>query len=294
MRVLLLGLLLGAGLGPAALAQGSAADPVLDVQAAMLTGEAEDGLFPDGTDGKLLVPWTLTFPTPASAAADLLGSEATVAIAGQCDGGVTIQGASSIVAFSPDAESYTGETIVTISTSAETVGLTEVTCQLVGTFTGTRSSVQDTVATGVPLVFVSALNVTVLDDHRKAGPQKIIRYALELHNGGGGRMQVMFDLPDGAPEGRWNVLLPAPVLLQPGANATAVVAVATPYENGKVDESIKIVVRVIPSSAETTQSGTPIDVPLHAAAEGLYIPGLSTPWLVAALAGLAAVAARRR
>lgn len=275
---------------PAAQAQ-EPLQPELDVSAGTLRGEAEDGIAPMSV-GELAIPWTLAFPTAATAATEL-AQDAAITWAVSCNAPIGVVAPPTVVEPSPGTASYSGEAVITLDPEDGTPGVVDITCDITGHFTGATTEASDAVQSTVRVLFDGDVAFVVQDAQRKSGPQKMIRYPIEVTNNGNARALVSWELLEG-PKGRWNVLLPEQVIVLPGETLTAIVAVATPYENGYVSDEADFVLRAQTSSPEDPdQAGPSADLALRAKAEGWYVPGPAPVLVIAALAAAAAIARRR-
>jgi len=268
-------------------------ESVLDVQVPYVTGEAEDGLYPR-IRADLAVPWSLAFQNAALAAAELGAGNATLSFTVLCEHPLAAEPSTQALVLEPAQDTYEGTATVHVTLPDSVAGIQDVLCDVTGVFQGARGRSEDTGQVTVPVRYQSAIEAVALTPTRQAGPQKQIPYPVEVTNHGLDRVELTFDVAK-KPGGRWHVLVPERMVLDPGQTATAIVVVATPFENGYVRDDAEFVLRILPAAvgedAEEAPSGTPVEVPLKAHAEGFYIPGSGVP---AALLGLALLAVLRR
>lgn len=290
MRAFLALVLLAAVAAPAQ-AQMEAVEGDLTLSPPFLTGEAADGLAPG--NGFVGIPWTLTFDSPATAAAELAQGEGSLTLELQCNVPVTATPATLAVEHVPGQAAY-GATAEVAVDSTGAVGYTEAVCTASGSFTGATSTLTAQSSGTLRLLYASAINVTAGATDRKAGPQKQMAYPLDLRNDGAARTMVRFELVGDAPRGKWAVILPEPVILDAGQSITSVVTVSTPFENGYNKGSTDFTVRVVPMPVDQDDvQGTPVDVPLHAGVDGFYVPGPSPALVLVGLAAMGVMLRRR-
>lgn len=272
-------------------AQTEPLQPVLDVEMAFLSGEAADGIYP-GYQGTLEVPWTLTFADPATAAAELSGEPHAITWTLACPEPLAIPPSSTPIEFVPAQVEYAGTALLTVQADPAARGVSDIPCQVTGAFAGNSMQAQDTVEATLVVTYHGALNVTAPVTDRMGAPQKQIRYELTITNQGNARTVVTFEAA--ALPGKWQLLLPDPVLLEPGETRTAFVSVATPFDNGYNKGGTDVTIVMTPMSADDPeQVGPATSVELHATVNGLYVPGPPLALLVVALAVASAWHGRR-
>lgn len=275
---------------PPAQAQGDALQPELDLTAGHLAGEAEDGIAPIGV-GELVVPWVLAFPSAAHASAEL-AQDAAITWTVACDAPLGVSVPPTLLEPVAGQDAYSGEAVITLDPRDDTPGVVDITCDVTGQFTGATTQATDTIQAAVQVLFDAQVAFEVQDEARESGPQKIIRYPIAVTNGGNAAALVNWDILE-RPAGRWNLVLPDPVVLAPGENVTVHVLVATTFENGYVSDKAAFTLQAFASAAfDPDQVGPRVDLTLQATAKGWYIPGPSPALLVGAMAALAALARR--
>lgn len=250
-----------------------------------------------GPGAVLVVDWTYSFPNPASAAAAVALTNTSIEWSLTCtEAGVTLVGPSSTnIAFAAGQARYDGTTELLVRATPDTPGLQKLPCRLQGE--AGRGS-QTLHATGFSdfepsVAFTGNLTFTTPTPQRMAGPQKQIPYAIEIVNEGNARVIVRWELVD-APGGRWNILLPDRVTVDPGQSTTAIVTVLTPFDNGYNKGATEFQVRANPAAAEDPNLlGPTTDLILKAQVKGWYVPGPSPAVLLAGLALLGLTVRRR-
>lgn len=138
-------------------------------------------------------------------------------------------------------------------------------------------------------------------DHADAGPQESVDLPIVVENHGQARLRVTFELadPEGPPQG-FHVVVPPPVELGPAeggepSTSRSMLAVHTPFQNGYVDESAEIPIRVQAHDAEDPdRRGDPTTVNVTVTAQGFHVPGPGSLAASAAVAAAAWMARRRR
>lgn len=282
------------GLATPGAAQDNQFTPDLEIGIPMLAGGM---LVPvEATGVSLEVPWTYTFP---AAAAQPSGST-TIVWTLTCPN-VTSDPVSATVTFAPGQQEYTGTAVIPLSAPRDAPGLQIERCAVAGEAGGAVDSLQAsaTKETDMAIAFYANITVSAPDSSRQGGPQKQVPYSIQVTNNGNTRIVVTFEVADG-PGGQWNLLLPEVMLLDsPNSGAgqttnTAIVTVATPFDNGYNSGSADFVIRVHTAAADDPdQVGPSTDVPFTAQVKGFYVPGPQLPLLLAVL-GIAAVLRVRR
>jgi hypothetical protein len=289
MRIVL-SILLMVTLATPAHAQGEALAGDLALSPPSLAGEAADGIFP-GMTGLVAVPWTLTFASPVAAAAEL-SQGAALALTLQCNIPLKAEPVTVTVPYTAGQAEYDGTAEVPIDAS-DVVGFTRAECTASGTFSGASTESTAESNGSLPIVFQPAVNVTAGATSLRAGPQKQMRYPIDVRNDGDARVVVRFELSGKAPGGKWAILLPDPVVVDPGQMEVAVITVATPFENGYNKEALDFTVTAVPSPVDEDVEGGRLVVPLHANVEGFYASGPSFGLALLGLAGAIGLLRRR-
>lgn len=137
---------------------------------------------------------------------------------------------------------------------------------------------QGAITTGVP---VSRL---------QGGPQKQLVFSMDVHYEGNALATVRFDYGEQAQEGY--VILPTPIVIEPGQTETVEIVYSTPFANGANHAIENFTIVATPESTkDPSLQGEARSETFQATTEGVYVPGPGIGALVAAL-GLAL--ARRR
>ncbi|MEK6976630.1 MAG: hypothetical protein AABY18_09840 [Candidatus Thermoplasmatota archaeon] len=293
MRVLLSAMTLAmlAAVAVPAQAQTERLAPTLAIDQPYQAGETSDGI-PFGGTGTMEVGWTLTFEDAASATEELATNRGSIRWTLECPEPITMEPTAFPLAYTAGVASYEGKATLSVQADPAAVGGKPIACQITGNFTGTSTEVHDTVQAPLVVVYKGGITVNTIVTEKTGGPQKQIPYPMDITNTGNARTLVTFTMPE-RPGGRWNVLLPENLLLEPGQTTTAVLVVSTPFKNGYVRGSTDIHLVIGTAHADDPElmgPSTPID--LGAKVKGTYIPGPTLPLLVVALA-VVAVRARR-
>lgn len=240
------------------------------------------------------VPWTLTY---ANAVASAQGAmNLTLDWTLTCQEAITLlEPASTLIPFTPGEGAVQGVAQLQVR-AAETALGGATACSLIGRAHDANNVMQaaDSVAFTTQIEPQLALVATPQAADRQAGPQKLIPYPILLENQGNSLMRVHFEVAD-EPEGKWLILVPETVTLEPGQSLEAIATVATPFENGYNKGSSQFVLHAIPSLVDgngTEVVGAPVEVVLNGHVKGWYVPGPALPLVALALAGLAAWARR--
>lgn len=248
------------------------------------------------TVGELLVPWRLEFQNAATALAS--ATEIAITWTLSCDdAGITlVNPQATTLTFVPGQATYQGSATLPIAATPETVGDVTVRCTLAGLARDSNGAMQagDDVEFTALVQALPRIEATVPDVQRQAGPQEQIPYPIAIKNVGNSRVQVRFEVVRMS-SGKWNILVPETLALDPGMQGIAIVTVATPFHNGYNKGSEAFALRAIPTSLGDTQvQGEAVPLEFHSHVRGWYVPGPSPMLLAAGLAGLAALVARRR
>lgn len=289
-RVLLALVVLVAAPAPAQ-AQGEALQPELVLGPPIQAGESGDGI-PYGGVGTVEVGWTLTFPNVAVAAEELGTDGGTIAWSLDCPQPLTMPPTSTPVPYTPGEDTYEGRQSLQVAADPAAPGLEAIPCTLTGDFSGASMQAGGTKEAPLVVAYHADISISVAKANRSAGPQKMIPYPVDVTNNGNARTIVHWELLDSA-EGRWALVLPDPVVVEPGQTQTAIVQVATSFHNGynKDHESFELRARAT-AAVDPEQSGSSQTFTLGSDVRGWYIPGPSMPLAVLALAGLALMARR--
>lgn len=286
-------------LSPAA-AQAEPAFPVLVLASPNDTGMG-DGVAV--APGRSLVPilWTLTFPTSASAAAASTGDTIIEWSLDCAEGGFTLQAAPTVVDVRPEQQAYSGTALLNLSASPEAIGLKGHECTLQGTATipGSPQPSAGTLKFVAAAAFVGTIRIEAPMPSRNAGPDKQVPFPIAVENLGNARIQVSFHVE--SPRGKWDVLVPDPLVLDsPLAGAdgrvsdTVYVTISTSYDNGPNKDSRDFVLLATVQSADQPDKSGPVEeVTLHVDVQGWYIAGPSSPLILLGLI-VATLLTRRR
>lgn len=276
---------------PTAAAQTEAAAPTLTLDVPFVTGDGRIAV--DGNTSTLDAPWTYSFKPGTAPAAGNTSLHWSVTCG---EGSVQLVGApDTAIQFQPGTQEYSGDALLPIHASPDTPGMMPLNCSLQASAPATTTTLASQAARefNVEVAFRGELDVIVPRIIKQAGPQKQIPYAVEVVNYGNARTTVHFAVTS-APKGQWQLLLPDPLIVEPGASATAIVNVATPYHNLWNNEEGAFSLRAeSAATVDPEQKGESVDFTILGRARGWYIPGPEPALIIVALA-LAAVVARRR
>ncbi len=147
--------------------------------------------------------------------------------------------------------------------------------------------------------YLGLLSANVPVTINSAGPQKQIRYDIELSNLGNARSTITFGLNTEV-KGGWNPVPPTQIVLespaQGGAETTKTVGflVSTPFKNGWNNEETTFQLEITPvSTKDPTQFGQSVSVNVLARVRGVYVPTLEPVVLLGAVVGAAMLARRQ-
>lgn len=165
----------------------------------------------------------------------------------------------------------------------------------------TRLDPVRTQVTAIP-GYLNLYNVRMETKVAQAGPQEAVAFPIAIENYSNGPTRFTFSLsnPDGVPQG-FQPVVPEPVVLESEAtggsktSATVDFQVHTPFHNGYVNEVGAIQLQIDSAhAADTSYEGESTHVSTLTQARGFHVPGPGPLLVLAALAGLAVAAPRRR
>jgi hypothetical protein len=138
----------------------------------------------------------------------------------------------------------------------------------------------------------ASLHVSFQHPAETVGPQKEVPVPIDIQNLQEQRVEVVFEILDG-PGGRWHLVLPDAVILEPGETKTVTARVLTTFHDGYVKDHADWMVRATPMQPGTQEpAGEPADLEIGQGVKGWYVPGPSLPLALAAL-GVAGIVGRR-
>ncbi len=192
----------------------------------------------------------------------------------------------------------------TVSISSQAPGETDIKCTFkgqVGAVVGAGSAIppSNQVVQGVlvkgkflGLLSASVPTGTILE----GGPQKEVRYDIDITNLGNSLTTIQFDLKSSVPEG-WKTVPPLAITLQStqqgGTQVNQKVAflIQTPHKNGWNNDETTFQLEMTPHSTKDIEiKGTPVQVNVLTRVRGIYVPGPEPLLLVGAIVGTALVA----
>ena len=276
-------------------AQEVSVPPTLEITAASTPDGGPIALEP--ATSTLRVPWVYRFSNPASAVATFGDDDVTIHWALACgESGVHLLDAPlTTIAFVPDQLEYSGVAELPAAGSNDTLGATPLNC----TLEGHASAATEPMATEASLAFAPTaafrgeIRVSTPEASKESGPQKMIRYDVDVENLGNAPIVVTFE-PVERFRGKWQGIMPDPLLLNVGQTETAVFALATPFHNGYVSDDTDVVLRATPAyQYDRDLTGPSQEIGFTASAQGWYVPGASPLLVLATLAAAASIVRRR-
>lgn len=281
---------------PASLAQQEVSvPPTLELLAASTADGSPLALEP--ARSTLLVPWIYRFSNPASAAATFGDGDVTLTWELDCgESGVhLVEPPASTIVYVPNQAEYQGTADLPVAASSDTLGATPLDCTVLGHASAATEpmAVEGSLDFTAFAAFRGEIRVSTPDASKESGPQKMIRYEVAVENLGNAPIKVLFE-PVGDLPGKWQELMPDPLLLDIEETGTVLLNVATPFHNGYVSDATDVVLRATPVyQYDDDLRGPPQEVEFRATAHGWYVPGPS-PLLVLTALALAGLAVRRR
>lgn len=243
----------------------------------------------------LLVPWSYTFANPLTAAASgIVVGEAQITWSLTCPEAIhLLDPKSTTIVLDPVQARYTGTAALSLQADPTTPGLKLLECELQGLVGAGEPTLEagDVNVVNLYAAWQSNFTVTATQASRMAGPQKQSAYPLEIANHGNTPMTFRWDVAD-PPGAGWSLILPEPIVVDPGQSATVMMVLATPFHNGYNKGSTEFEVRAIASPVQDSDlTAEPQAIRLGAQVRGWYVPGPSFA-LVALALGLCSIAAR--
>lgn len=292
---MLLALAMASLLLPAASAQVERLPPQLTLDEVATADRGPIPLEPALT--ALVVPWIYRFDNALAAPAAFGNGNVTLRWSLDCgDSGVRlVDPPVTLLAFVPNQAEYQGTATLPVTAAIDTPGQVPLACALDAHASAAVPSMETNASAAFQpeAAFRGEIRVAAPEPSKKTGPQKQMGYQIEVENLGNSVTHVRFEVLEGN-RGKWQALLPDPLVLDPGDTGTVNFVVATPYGNGYVSDATDFRVRVVPVSAQDkTLTGPAHEVEFHAVAQGWYVPGPS-PFLVLGVLVLAALALRQR
>lgn len=143
--------------------------------------------------------------------------------------------------------------------------------------------------------YLGLISVNVPSTIKQAGPQKQIRYELEITNLGNAQSNLQFALAN-EPSGGWNPIPPTQQVLQSAqqggteTSKTIYFLVSTPFKNGWNNKDTTFQLTITPTSTKNPDdTGQPVSVNVLARVRGVYVPSLEPMLMLGALMGAALV-----
>lgn len=201
----------------------------------------------------------------------------------------------------PPADSVDITSTFILSISQAAPGETDILCTFkakVSAVVGTQIPETDE-ATATLLVkakFLGLLTANVGATIQEGGPQKEIRYEIDLTNLGNALTNVNFALKTETAAG-WSPVPPTPIIMQSqqqgGTEFTKKVnfLIQTPHKNGWNNDETTFQLEITPSSTKDPDlKGNPIAVNVLARVRGIYVPGPEPILMIGAFLGAVLVA----
>lgn len=192
--------------------------------------------------------------------------------------------------------SYTITSTFILSISQAAPGETDILCTFKGKVSavvGTQIPETDEASANllVKARYLGLLSASVGTTIQEGGPQKEIRYEIELTNLGNALTNVNFALKTTAPAG-WSPVPPTPIIMQSQQqggtefNTKVAFLIQTPHKNGWNNDETTFQLEITPSSTkDPTLQGNPIAVNVLARVRGIYVPGPEPILMLGALLG---------
>ncbi|MCA1811997.1 MAG: hypothetical protein LC623_08315 [Halobacteriales archaeon] len=258
--------------------------------------------------GKITVPGKFTFNTPGTVAGAVAIQSAILKYTKEpsCDkAGTSIIGPTStpidLSKATGGTQTFDTSSSFSISATQLAPGETDIKCSFTAKVTALQNNAysdtdEQSTSLLVKVKFLGLLTANVPNTIVEAGPQKEIRYEIELTNLGNSLTNVNFNLAGETPEG-WSPVPPTPIIMQSQQQGGTEFAkkvnflIQTPHKNGWNNDEKTFQLKIQPSSTkDPDQKGNEIAVNVLARVRGIYVPGPEPFLLVAALLGAAMVA----
>jgi hypothetical protein len=199
--------------------------------------------------------------------------------------------------------SVTGTSIFSLVATQDAPGETPIRCTFSGKVlaAGNVPETPTSQSQGVISVkFLGLLSASVPTTIKQGGPQKQIRYDIDLTNLGNSLTNVKFALPEESAGGGWKPVAPTELVLQSaqqgGTETTRQVSflVSTPFKNGWNNKEDTFQLTITPTSTKSEATGNDITVSVLARVRGVYVPSLEPMIMLGAvLAGAMLLRAKR-
>ena len=276
-----------------------------------LTGNLAN-LVPESQPGQLKAVVTYGYGTQAQAISTVPASSLTITFTPNCPPSILVTGPTTKVmqlntAGQAQSPGGTVEATFLVTATREAPGLKSIECTMT-----VSAPAQTTGATTAPpdasQRFVVSADYYALIQPKIAkklvasGPDKQVPFAIELTNYGNARTQINFEQGTKPTSGKWDILLPDPIILDSPYSGgegktvdTATVTISSTYKNGwnNAKGAYQILMKVA-SADQPDKKGNDLNANVLVRVRGVYVPGLEPFVMLAAILGSALVLRLRK
>jgi hypothetical protein len=195
-----------------------------------------------------------------------------------------------------------------ITATREAPGLKTIKCNMTASISQPQAPAGTTVPPDASVDFTVSADYYALIQPKIAkklvasGPDKQVPFSIELTNYGNARTQVNFEQGTKPTSGKWDILLPDPIILDSPYSGgegktvdTATVTVSSTYKNGwnNAKGSYQILMKVA-SADQPDKKGNDLNANILVRVRGVYVPGLEPFVMLASILGSALVLRLRK
>lgn len=274
-----------------------------------LTPAAIANLVPESGAATLKATAVYSYTTQAQIVSTAAFSSVTVTFKPNCPPSIIVTGPTTkvlpLTANSQTQGSGGGSVDGTFAITAtrEAPGLKSIKCTMVASISQPQAPAGTNVPTDASIDFTVSADYYALVQPKiakklvAAGPDKQVPFAIELTNYGNARTQINFEEGIKPTSGKWELVLPDPIILDSPFGGgegktvdTATVTVSSTYKNGwnNAKGAYQILMKVA-SADQPDKKGNDLNANVLVRVRGVYVPGIEPFVMVAAILGSALV-----
>jgi hypothetical protein len=276
-----------------------------------LTGNLAN-LVPESQPGQLKATVTYGYGTVAQGVATVPAGSLTITFTPNCPSSILVTGpATKIMQLSPASQASapggTVEANFLVTATREAPGLKSIECTLTASAPAQAAPAAAAPSDAVQRFVVSADYYALVTPKMAkkiiaSGPDKQVAFSIELTNFGNARTQINFEQGNKPTSGKWDILLPDPIILDSPFSGgegktvdTATVTVSSTYKNGwnNAKGSYQVLMKVA-SADQPDKKGNDLNANMLVRVRGVYVPGLEPFVMLAAILGSALVLRLRK
>lgn len=270
-----------------------------------LTGNLAS-LVPESQPGSLKATVAYTYSNPALVGSTAAASTLTITFAPNCPPSILVTGPTTkIMPLTAGTSPGTGggqiDGTFLVTATREAPGLKSIECTMTVTAPPQTTGVTAPAPASQKFVVSADYYALVQPKIQKkliaSGPDKQVPFTIELTNYGNARTQINFEQGTKPTSGKWDILLPDPIILDSPYSGgegktvdTATVTVSSTYKNGwnNAKGSYQILMKVA-SADQPDKKGNDLNANILVRVRGVYVPGVEPFVMVAAILGTALV-----